>query len=284
MASFNKGVLPAPCLVYGKIPIFILESMVKIMVSHRGILCTENNSWACIRSYTMPMFFFLLQMETESLWLWHSANKWKKMCQDPWHNNMSKRSVWFLHVSDDLWCYFPHQMKLALIDELLNTFLKNGEKRFWLAVFVLCDFCVFLLICCVYTVLDVCCIAYRKKLCDILVEEFGFWIKRRAQVSKSISFKYSLLWLVMSDSFPAATRGRTLQSSANYKAWLKAVSQFLTCPIRTLGSFCPDIIEIMTRKWFVWFCLYRACYGSFTCQFSFNIPNPFPFYFHQTVI
>lgn len=133
MASFNKGVLPAPCLVYGKRPIFILESMVKIVVSHRGILCTENNSWARIRSYTMPMFFILLQMETESLWLWHSANKWKKMCQDPWHNNMSKRSVWFLHVSDDLWCYFPHQMNLALIDELLNTFLENSVtlSMFW---------------------------------------------------------------------------------------------------------------------------------------------------------
>lgn len=147
MASCNKGVLPAPCLVYGKRPIFILESMVKIVVSHRGILCTENNSWARRWSYTMPMFFFLQQMETESLWLWHSANKWKKMCQDPWHNNMSKRSVWFLHASDDLWCYFPHQMNLALIDELLNAFLKNseantlnvlngGKKRFWLAAFI----------------------------------------------------------------------------------------------------------------------------------------------------
>lgn len=51
------------------------------------------------------------------------------MCQDPWHNNMSKRSVWFLHASDDLWCYFPHQMNLALIDELLNGSIRNFSKR-----------------------------------------------------------------------------------------------------------------------------------------------------------
>lgn len=44
MASCNKGVLPAPCLVYGKRPIFILESMVKIMVSHRGILCRKTTA------------------------------------------------------------------------------------------------------------------------------------------------------------------------------------------------------------------------------------------------
>ncbi len=57
MTSCNKGLLPAPCLVYGKRPIFLLESMVKIMVSHRGILCRKNNSWAHRWSYTMPMFF-----------------------------------------------------------------------------------------------------------------------------------------------------------------------------------------------------------------------------------
>lgn len=136
-------------------------------------------------------------METESLWLWHSANKWKKMCQDSWHNNMSKRSVWFLHASDNLWCYFPHQMNLALIDELLNAFLRNFEA---ITLRVLNEwkkgpdwqhsFCViFQFIFYIYmsrsnNCMHTACIAYRNNLCDSLVKEFGRWIKQTYQKDK----------------------------------------------------------------------------------------------------
>ncbi len=149
-------------------------------------------------------------METESLWLWHTAKKWKKMCQDPWHNNMSKCSLWFLHASDDLWCYFPHQMNLALINELLNAFLRNSETSEEKVLigsirFVWFFYLFYTFIC--HEAITVC------TLHSILEQPLwqsggGIWSlnktdipERQDQFSRSISFKYSLLWLVMSDGF-----------------------------------------------------------------------------------
>ncbi len=79
MASCNKGLLPAPCLVYGKRPIFLLESMVKIMVSHRGILCRKNNSWAHRWSYTMPMFCVCFFLTTNGDWITMAMTHCQKM-------------------------------------------------------------------------------------------------------------------------------------------------------------------------------------------------------------
>lgn len=157
MASFNKGVLSAPCLVYGKRPIFILESMVKIMVSHRGILCRKNNSWARRWSYTMPMGFFLT---TNGDWITMAMTQCQQM-EENVPRSMAQQYVktlcmvspclrWFIVLFSTLnkfgtnrWTFKRFPEKFWSYDTL--CVLNKGEKGSdWQDSF-LCDFSIYFL-------------------------------------------------------------------------------------------------------------------------------------------
>lgn len=150
MASCNKGVLPAPCLVYGKRPIFILESMVKIVVSHRGILCTKNNSWARRWSYTMSMFFCFF-FTTNRDWITMAMTQCQQM-EENVPRSMAQQYVktlcmvspclrWFMvlfstpnEFGTNRWTFkhFPEKFRSCNTLSVLN----EEKKMFWLAVFV----------------------------------------------------------------------------------------------------------------------------------------------------